>query len=85
MPLRVIPYLSAMDMFDGFRLFDDISHWHKGFIDGLDVPVENFDDLKENPVDDLFIMSFTFGEKLKAKINKQIPKVNVHTIEEILS
>ena len=85
MPLRVIPYLSAMDMFEGFRLFDDIAHWHKGFIDGLDVPIENFDNLKANPVDDLFIMSFTFGEKLKAKINKQIPKVNVHTIEEILS
>lgn len=85
MPLRAIPYLSRMKKFDGFRLFDDIQHWHNGYIDGLDVKIENYSDLVNDPVDNLVIMSFTFGDALKKKVEKDIPEINVYTLKEIIS
>ena len=85
MPLRSIPYLSKMGKYDGFRLFDDIQHWHNGYIDGLDVKIKNFKDLVNDPVDHLVIMSFTFGDVLKKKVEENIPKVNVYTLKEIIS
>lgn len=85
MPLRAIPYLSRIEKFDGFRLFDDIQHWHNGYIDGLDVKIENYGDLVNDPVDHLIIMSFTFGDALKKKVEKDIPAINVYTLKEIIS
>ena len=85
MPLRAFPYLSNIKMPINIRIFDDIAHWHNGFIDGFDFPIENFDDLLENPVEHLFIMSLTFGEALEAKINDQIPGIKVHRLDQIIS
>jgi len=83
MPLRAIPYMAFMKDFNDFRIFDDIEHWHGGFIDGLDIPIENYNDLRNEPVDHLFIMSFTFGEQLRRKVNSEISSIKVETIKEI--
>ncbi|HEV8646186.1 MAG TPA: class I SAM-dependent methyltransferase [Burkholderiales bacterium] len=85
MPLRAVPYLASLGRLDGVRLFDDIGHWHKGFIDGLDIPIENFDDLVHRPVDHLFIMSLTFGKAVKSKVHAKCPGIGITLLEEILS
>lgn len=85
MPLRALPYLASIDYLDGFRLFDDIAHWHRGYFDGLDIPIENGDDLARNPVRHLFIMSLTFGEVVKNKVLGRCPAVQVTTLRDMLT
>jgi 2-polyprenyl-3-methyl-5-hydroxy-6-metoxy-1,4-benzoquinol methylase len=67
-PLRAVPYLGHLSSFSRYRFFDDTPHWHQKYIDGLDAPIENFRDLLENPVDELFIMSLTFGGVIQQKV-----------------
>jgi hypothetical protein len=67
-PLRVLPYLAKMNHYSGFRFLDDTSYWHRRYFDGIDVPIENFEDLTRNPVTDILIMSPTFGEVIENKI-----------------
>ena len=85
MPLRSFPYLSAANLLDKVRLFDDINHWHMGYIDGSNTPIENFDDLLSNPVDHLFIMSLSYGKILRKKVNSYLPDTKVTILEDILS
>lgn len=85
MPLRAIPYLASIGRFEGFRIFDDIAHWHGGYIDGLDQPIENFEDLARDPVDHLFVMSLTFGEVVKQKVLARCPGTQVVTLGDIVS
>jgi 2-polyprenyl-3-methyl-5-hydroxy-6-metoxy-1,4-benzoquinol methylase len=68
-PLRTLPYLSVLGRWSGFRFFDDTSHWYGRCFDGVPVPVENFEDLRRNPVDTLFIMSLTFGRKIGERVS----------------
>jgi hypothetical protein len=66
----------------GVRFFDDDKGIHKKYFDGFPIAVENFEDLKNNPADVVIIISFAFGEKIKAKINEQLKDIEVHTIKE---
>ena len=77
-PLRALPYIAAINKFNGFRFFDDTHHWYNRAFDGVEVYVENFNDLKNKPVSDLFIMSLTFGDVIKRKIESQ--KIGVENI-----
>src|SRR6185436_7427085 len=85
MPLRAIPYLASIKRLEGFRLFDDIAHWHRGYIDGLKVPIENFDDLARKPPQHLFIMSLTSGDAVKDKVLARIPCLPITTLKEVLA
>jgi SAM-dependent methyltransferase len=85
MPQRAFPYLGTMDQFDGFRFFDNSSAWHRRYLDGLDVPIENQGDLVASPVDHLFIMSLTFGKEVADSLRKEAPGLKITTIDEILS
>lgn len=67
-PLRTLPYVSALKAWSGYRFFDDTSHWYGRCFDGVPVPVENYEDLRRNPVDTLFIMSLTFGRKIGERV-----------------
>lgn len=67
-PLRAFPYITVMNLDKDFRFFDDTSYWHRKYFDGVDVPIENFEDLKRNPVTDLIIMSPTFGNLIEKKV-----------------
>jgi hypothetical protein len=74
-----------MSTFKGFRFFDDTDHWHRNFFDGVDVPIENFNDLKIKPVSDIIIMSLTFGGRIKEKINSTFGnQINVLTLNELI-
>lgn len=84
-PLRTLPYVSILGKYSGFRFFDDTHHWYNRAFDGLEVYIENFQDLKNKPVTDLFIMSLTFGDVIKKKITSQIPEIkNVRVLRELL-
>jgi len=85
-PLRTLPYISSIKVYEGFRFFDDTNHWHKRAFDGIDIYIENFDELKAKPVTDLFIMSLTFGDLIKNKIKNQIPEIErITTLHEMLN
>jgi len=71
-PLRAIPYLSMSGIFN-VRFFDDDPGIHNKYFDGFKISVENMDALKARPVTDLLILSFAFGDKIRNRINKQIP------------
>lgn len=85
-PLRAFPYIYyCKKMIKSYRLFDDTFHYRNNFFDGCDVKIENFSDLVAKPVDHLFIMSFPFGKKIKARVMEKIPKQRVTLLEEFLN
>lgn len=85
-PLRTLPYISILKKYEGFRFFDDTHHWYNRAFDGVEVYIENFNDLKNKPVTDLFIMSLTFGDVIKKKIESQISGIeNIKTLREIFA
>ncbi len=84
-PLRALPYISRQGVYEGFRFFDDTIHWHMNVFDGVKVPIENFADLKQNPVTDLMIMSLTFGDVIRSKVLKEFgDRINVVTLGDLI-
>jgi 2-polyprenyl-3-methyl-5-hydroxy-6-metoxy-1,4-benzoquinol methylase len=84
-PLRTLPYISRQGIYEGFRFFDDTGHWHMNVFDGVKVPIENFGDLKLNPVSDLIIMSLTFGDVIRKKVRKEFgDKIKVITLNDLI-
>ena len=84
-PLRTLPYMAAINKYEGFRFFDDTNHWYNHAFDGMEVYIENFEDLKKNPVTDLYVMSLTFGDTIKQKIENSISGINrITTLREML-
>lgn len=84
-PLRTLPYIARQGIYEGFRFFDDTGHWHMNVFDGVDVPIENFGDLKQNPVTDLMIMSLTFGDVIRNKVLKEFEgRINVVTLGDLI-
>jgi 2-polyprenyl-3-methyl-5-hydroxy-6-metoxy-1,4-benzoquinol methylase len=84
MPQRAFPYLGIMGWFDGFRAFDNMNVWHRRYLDGLDIPIENQADLVAKPVDHVFIMSLTFGNEVRAALLSSVPAMKATTLDEIL-
>ncbi len=82
-PLRSLPYI-ALSKPHAFRFFDDTEHWHRREFDGVDVPVENFSDLKANPVSHIVIMSLTFAEAIRRKVHAEFgDSIKTLTLAEI--
>jgi SAM-dependent methyltransferase len=86
-PLRALPYLSQLGMYEGFRFFDDDSGIHGKYFDGFKVPVESFNDLKADPVTHLIITSFAFGEKIRGKVNDSLlgSPIEIRTLSDFQS
>jgi hypothetical protein len=85
-PLRALPYISAQGINKGFRFFDDTAHWHNCVFDGVDIEIEDFNDLKNNPVSHIIVMSLTFGEAIKKKIHQEFgDRIEVITLTELAS
>ena len=84
-PLRALPYISKSSFIKGFRFFDDTPHWHYKFFDGINVKIENFTDLKKDPVTDIIVMSLTFGKTIKNLVNNEFKgKVNVISLNDLI-
>lgn len=75
-PLRTLPFISILKKYNDFRFFDDTTFWYNKAFDGVEVYVENINDLKDKPVTDLFIMSLTFGEIIKKKVKSEIKGIS---------
>jgi SAM-dependent methyltransferase len=85
MPQRAFPYLGIVAGFEGFRVFDNLNLWHRRYLDGLDMTVENQADLVAKPVDHIFVMSLTFGEQVAAELRRQVPTIQVTTLAGIIA
>lgn len=85
-PIRALPYISQFKDTLQFRFFDDTAYWYGKYINGTKIKIENMADLTKNPVQNLFIMSLTFGEKIKQQIPRETKRnMNVITLSEILN
>lgn len=83
-PLRALPYLTELNLRSGYRFFDDTSYWHNKYFDGVNIPFENFEDLKKHPVTDILIMSPTFSKIIASKIRAHFGrKIAVRTITDL--
>jgi SAM-dependent methyltransferase len=85
-PLRPLPYLSIMRVFDGFRFFDDDPGVHGRYFEGFDVAVENFQDLQNQPVTHMVIMSLPHAKVIERRIRSFFgDSIAVTSLEHILS
>lgn len=81
-PLRALPYLCSLTDIN-FRFFDDTPHWYGKKFDGVDIEIENMNDLIADPVDVLYIMSLTFGKTIKTKILSSIDRpIEINLLED---
>ena len=85
-PLRALPYVSQLRDYSGIRFFDDTKPWYNKSFDGIEIYIENMEDLERNPVESLYIMSLTFGTVIKNKIeSKNIKVENVFLLENFFN
>jgi hypothetical protein len=71
-PLRAFPYLALAGHLESVRLFDDSAEMAHRFFDGVSRRVENFEDLQADPPDLVFVMSYSFGERIRDKIQNRL-------------
>jgi SAM-dependent methyltransferase len=88
-PLRGLPYLgndsSLRQAASEFRFFDDTPTWQGKRIQERLSRIENFSQLVENPVSNLFVMSLTFGEVISRKVLKALgSQIRVVTLDSML-
>jgi hypothetical protein len=69
-PSRFVNYLQLSRASLPVRFFDDDTTIQNGFYPPLPWPVESREQLLNRPVDELFVMSRAFGEKLKKELRK---------------
>ena len=85
-PLRALPYLSILKVFDGIRFFDDDPGVHGKYFDGFDVPVENFQDLQARPVTHMIIMSLPHAPAIAKKTRIHFgDRMSIRTLAEIIA
>lgn len=83
-PLRSLPYIATLQIHYPFRFFDDTPHWHHREFDGVDVRVENFEDLRARPVTHIIIMSLTFDHIIRKKIHAEFGEtIQVMSLSEV--
>ena len=84
-PLRAFPYISYFKLKHDFRLFDDSASLYQGFYDGIDIPIENFEDLVKSPPTHVIIMTFRFADVIERKIrNKLGDKIMVASLRSFV-
>ena len=78
-PARAI---SVLPPWGNYRLFDDDLSIYHHFYPVWESWVESRNDLYTNPVDELWIMSLSFGEKLKLELQERFPNTVIYTLSE---
>lgn len=68
---------------NGLRFFDDSPSLQGKYYPPFSVVVESREALLAEPVDELWIMSRTFGRKLKAVLEPQLPATRIRLLEEV--
>ena len=72
-PLRIINILSMLNMDFNLRFFDDNSDLHGTFFPGIDIPVEERNELLSRPTNIVMIMSNSFGKIIAKEIKTKLP------------
>jgi SAM-dependent methyltransferase len=68
-PGRIVNFLISENInISNLRFFDDDQNSFEKFYPGINIPVENFNDMVNKPTDIILIMSSFFGEKIRDKI-----------------
>lgn len=69
----------------GVRFFDDDAELHGKYFPPFSAPVESRNDLLARPVDELWILSWSFGPRLAGELARSpvLAKTNIMTIAEI--
>jgi hypothetical protein len=84
-PLRALPYLSSMKVYDGFRLFDDDRGTHGKCFDGFPVQVEGWQQFQASPPSHAVVMSLPHAPAIAARIRAAMgDTVVVTSLQEIL-
>ena len=86
-PLRTLPYLSFLNHNNNnYRFFDDTFHWHNCVFDGVNIPIESFSDLISRPTTDIILMSLTFEDIIKKKLQKTFgKKINITSLKKLIT
>lgn len=85
-PSRVVNVLAIANIpLKKIRFFDDNSALYGSFYPGMDIPVENRQQLIAAPTDYVLVMSRTFGDRLAQGLRETLPKsIEIRTVSEIL-
>lgn len=68
-PIRLINYFAQFpsEVKTKIRFFDDDENFHNLFFPGINVPIENYNQLKCSKVDVMLVASWTFSDSIKNK------------------
>lgn len=80
-PARALPILSQ-DV--TVRFFDDSTSLHGKYYPPFRSIIESRKDMLNRPVDVLFIMSWTFGDRLAKELGPQLPHTTIYTMSQIV-
>ena len=69
--------LSILGIRKDIRFFDDDPGIHNKYFDGFPVAVESLNDLIEEPVSHMLILSSSFGRKIKERVQQLIPSTAI--------
>jgi 2-polyprenyl-3-methyl-5-hydroxy-6-metoxy-1,4-benzoquinol methylase len=86
-PGRAINLIQLVRPENRLRFFDDDRSLHGKFYPPIDVPVESRQALLDKPVDELLIMSSTFGEHLRSELwqARSLKRTKITLYTEILA
>jgi 2-polyprenyl-3-methyl-5-hydroxy-6-metoxy-1,4-benzoquinol methylase len=84
-PARIINYLTIIQPKKIPRLFDDDKRLYGLYYPPIHTPIESRSDLLKSPVDELLIMSRSFGKNLKSELEKntELKSTRILTPEDI--
>lgn len=85
-PGRVLNLLHVTQTRNQLRFFDDDELLHGKFYPPFDIPVESRESLLKRPVDELVIMSSSFGKKLQSELFEEggLQNTNIRLFAEIV-
>lgn len=85
-PARAINILYLVWPESALRFFDDDKRLHGRFYPPFDIPVEPRETLIEKPVEELLIMSSSFGERLRGELLQAgaMKNTNIRLVNEIV-
>jgi SAM-dependent methyltransferase len=86
-PGRAINLIQLVMPENKLRFFDDDRRLHGRFYPPIDVPIESRQALLDEPVDELLIMSSTFGEQLRRELwqARSLKRTKITLNDEILA
>lgn len=85
-PCRVVNVLAIANIpLKEIRFFDDNPAVHGTYFPGMNIPVENRQQLIAAPTDYVLVMSRTFGDRLAQGLREALPEtIKIQTVSEIL-